>query len=469
MLIGLITTPIITRIVDPVEYGQLSIFTMYTTIAVMVLCLGLDQALVRYYYEADSLDYKSSLVKKCVTIPMMITLICSLAVVLFSKLRIFNFEFDTRTMFLLCVNVSIQLVYRFSLLVVRLAYNSKLYSLLQVLQKVSYVCVAMLLINITNSKYFFMLAFATTFSFVICLTLSLISQKDIWSFRKNQMLACSVTTKDLIHYGYPFIFSMGITTLFQAIDKISLNMYCSYTEVGIYSSTMSIVHIFSLVQSTFNTLWAPTAMEHYCKDKSDRSLYISANKIITVIMFFIGISLILFKDIFALLLGEKYREAAYILPFLIFNPIMYTISETTVSGLVFTKKSNMQVVVAVGACLTNIIGNTIFVPRLGCQGAAISTGISYIVFFALRTALSNRYFYVDYPLKRFSVLTVVVCVYAYYNTFVKFSVFAVIGYFVCLAILILLYRDTVKKCLQSSLKIFSSIRKNTNKKTSENL
>ena len=31
--LGVFTTPIITRLVDPVEYGQLSIFTMYSGMA----------------------------------------------------------------------------------------------------------------------------------------------------------------------------------------------------------------------------------------------------------------------------------------------------------------------------------------------------------------------------------------------------------------------------------------------------
>lgn len=48
MIIGFLTTPIITRIVNPIEYGQYSIFTMYSNMALMVLCLGLDQAMVRF-------------------------------------------------------------------------------------------------------------------------------------------------------------------------------------------------------------------------------------------------------------------------------------------------------------------------------------------------------------------------------------------------------------------------------------
>ena len=220
-------------------------------------------------------------------------------------------------------------------------------------------------------------------------------------------------------------------------------MYCSYSEVGIYSSTMTLVHIFSLVQTTFNSLWQPMAVEHYTNNPKDTSFYKRGNQAITVVMFFIGITLILIKDIFAILLGEQYREAAYILPFLIFNPIMYTISETTVCGLIFMKKSSMQIISGAGACIVNIIGNTLLVPALASQGAAISTGISYIVFFALRTILSNKYFYIDFKLKKFSLLTIIVVFYAFYNTFISFNIGSIIGYIVCISVLMILYKSTV--------------------------
>jgi len=259
----------------------------------------------------------------------------------------------------------------------------------------------------------------------------------------NHKEVCTVAQKELFGYAYPYIISMSVSTLFQATDKIYLNMYCTYNEVGIYSSTMTLISVFSIVQTTFNTLWAPMAVKHFSKDPEDRMFYQKGNSVITVIMYFIGICLIFSKDTFAILLGEKYREAAYILPFLIFNPIMYTISETTVNGLVFMKKSKMQVVVAVGACATNIIGNTILVPRLGSQGAAISTGISYIVFFTLRTLISNRYYYVDFKLKKFYFLTLVVVIYALYNTFIPFNIGTMIGFMVCMAFLIVLYKNTI--------------------------
>ena len=48
LIIGLIGTPVITRLVDPAEYGYMSMFTVYSNIGLMFCGLGLDQTLVRY-------------------------------------------------------------------------------------------------------------------------------------------------------------------------------------------------------------------------------------------------------------------------------------------------------------------------------------------------------------------------------------------------------------------------------------
>ena len=443
LFIGLLTTPLITRIVNPVEYGRLSIFTMYEGIIVMVLCLGLDQALVRWFYDNDKVEYRRALLFRCITLPVLVCCIFSVIAIVLSATDIISFEFSTKIVVMLCLYSLCGMIYRFSQLLVRLSYQTKLYSMLNIIQKVSYVCIALVLLFATQINDFNILAFATLFSYFICMTISILAQRNMWAVSKNDPSKCHVPQKELLKYAYPYIFSMGITTFFQAVDKLSLNYYCTYTEVGIYSSTMTLVHIFAIIQTTFNTLWAPMAVEHYSKDKEDRSFYQKGNKIITVVMFFIGLSLILCKDLFALLLGEKYREAAYILPFLIFNPIMYTISETTVSGLVFKKKSSMQVVVAAVSCAVNLVGNTILVPDLGCQGAAISTGLSYIVFFTMRTFLSNRYFKVDFKLGKFYLLTAVTAAYALYNTFISFNMWSIVGYLVCIIVMYLLYKDTV--------------------------
>jgi len=445
MFLGLITTPIITRIVSPDIYGKLSIFNMYVGIFVMILCLGLDQSLVRYFYVEDNLDYKRELLFKCIVFPILITEILS---IIFFCLRInhmIKFEFSNQITILLCMQTLLQLIYRFSLLIVRLEYNSNLYSALTILSKILYVGLVLILLYNHKMDYFNCLVWATVLSTALCLFVSIIKQRSIWCLHKIRIPMIKMKFAELINYGWPFIISMGITQLFQALDKISLNKYCSYTDVGVYSSAMTLVNIFAIVQTSFNSLWGPMAIEHYETKREDTSFYKDANQYITIIMFFLGFSLIFVKDIFAFLLGTSYRDAAYILPFLIFNPIMYTISETTVQGIVFMKKTKMNIVIGAISCLVNYVGNSLLVPALGCKGAAISTGISYIVFGVLRTCISNHYFYIDFSLGRFAIITLVAILFAGYNTFFKFNYFTIILYIVSIIILIVLYKKYIKK------------------------
>lgn len=114
MLIGLLTTPLITRIVDPIEYGQLSIFTMYSNIALMVLCLGLDQALVRYFYDNDTDEYKKALLFRCIKLPVIVSILFSIVVIAVSASGIYKFEFTTGIMIWLCIYTIAQIIYRFS-------------------------------------------------------------------------------------------------------------------------------------------------------------------------------------------------------------------------------------------------------------------------------------------------------------------------------------------------------------------
>lgn len=456
LVIGLFSTPLITRIVAPEEYGQFSIFTMYRNIAMMVLCVGLDQALIRYYYEQVNIKYRKKLLYRCLVLPIIATVLVSTIIIGLCWLNLIQFEFDLTVMIILCIYVLTDIIYRFSQLIIRLEKKVKLYSLLQIIQKLAYIVIVLVLCYFIHSEYLKILAFGTMAASMICMIISILAQKNMWDFREVNNREYPIPMKKLLRYSAPFILSMGITTLFQAVDKIFLNWFGTYTEVGIYASTMSLVHIFAIIQTAFNTLWAPTSVEHYEKNPNDTNFHQHANQVITVVMFFAGISLILVKDVFTILLGEKYRQAAYILPFLIFNPIMHTISETTVAGLVFKKKSNLQVVVALFSCVTNIVGNAILVPKLGCQGAAISTGISYIVFYYMRTLLGIKQYYVDFKLKKFTALTIIVSMYAMYNTFIPFNIGSLIGYIICCAVMYGMYKDVIHWCIEYVLNMIKN-------------
>ena len=463
LVIGLIGTPVITRLVDPAEYGYMSMFTVYSNIGLMFCGLGMDQTLVRYFYHRDDLDYKRTILFECLSIPVTLCVVLGILIppVAFITRDIGTNNRPIAELILLEINVFILLIHRYAILLLRLRYHTKQYSTINIIQKTSYLVLAVSLVILLQDHYFYILAISTILSTLIATVSAIILEKDVWIFRGLNREGW-IPQKELLSYSIPIMFSSGVTMIFNALDKLFLNHFCTLTDVGVYTSAMNLMAVFTIIRTTFNALWMPTAVEHYEKNPGDTTFYRKGNAFIVFLMISFGAVVILCKDLFVMLLGYKYQEASQIIPFLMFEPIMYTISETTATGIVVQKKSKYQLMIAGVSCITNFFGNWLLTPLMGARGAALSTGVSYIVFFAMRTMLANKVFYVNYSLKRFMIVSAALLLFAYYGSNHYFSLLQV---FMCIGVLVIVvicYRQYVFDMLQYAKKLSVNIRrKNT--------
>lgn len=244
--------------------------------------------------------------------------------------------------------------------------------------------------------------------------------------------------------------------LFSSIDKISLRQYRTYTEIGLYSVAYKIASALLLVQAGFTLIWGPTAFERYEQNKDDRTFFKKANSVVSFAMFSFGMVVFTFKDLLILLFSRSYRESAQILPFLILVPVMLTISDTA-PGINISKKTYWHLATTVMAIAANYLGNRLLVPSLGARGAAISTGLSYIIYMFVRMFISERLFPVGYDIKRISVSTLVTLAVLVVGTFNhSYTVNILVG-LSGLVLITLMYGEEFK-ILRSEL--LSLIRKN---------
>ena len=122
LVIGLIGTPVITRLVDPAEYGYMSMFTVYSNIGLMFCGLGLDQTLVRYFYHRDDLDYKRMILFECMSAPMILCAVLGLLILpaaLFTNTMGWTSQ-PISELVLLEINVFVLVVHRYAILLLRL-------------------------------------------------------------------------------------------------------------------------------------------------------------------------------------------------------------------------------------------------------------------------------------------------------------------------------------------------------------
>lgn len=421
LILGFISSPIITRIVNPDEFGKFSMFNTINNLFLVTFMLGIDQAYVRYFYEEKE-ENRGKLLKESIKIPLLTNLFFSIILLILYK-PISKFTIGTNS-FVLVVMIIIQntfsILSRFSSLLIRMEQKGRVFSYLQIINKTLYIIFTLLLFKVFNSDYR-TLVFSITLSTIICTLIGIGFEKKQW-FGKGKNIKLKVTRKEMVIFGVPLIFSAAITWVFQSVDRIFITKFNGYTELGLYSSAFSIVALLNAIQTTFATFWAPVANEKYLENKDkNKKFFFKIHSIISFSMLLIGVVIITFKDIIILLLGPEYRGASMIFPCLVLMPIMYTISETTVLGINFEKKTKYHILIATLCAVFNIIGNYILVPSFGAKGAAISTGISYIIFFMSRTYISERFYKINYNLKRFYISVLFLISLAIMSSFYKFN------------------------------------------------
>lgn len=443
LIIGVLTTPVITRLVDPTEYGQLNLFNTYSSIALMVFTLGLDQTFVRYYYVEQQKNYQKKLLDFCFGFPVLFAVVGSSVILLLYHITPRLFGFDHVVIWCFIINIFILILNRYGMLVLRMQYKTMMYSVMNILHKALYVAMVIPFAIWLKRQYLYILVIATLLSVLVSAGICVLSEKRFW-FERITNYRLPVSKKELLRFGFPLMISSGVFILFQATDRLCLKHFGTYYDVGVYSSAQSLMAVFSIIQSTFNTLWAPKAIEHYESNPDDKQFYVRMNQIITVLMFAFGASVLVCKDIFVLMLGEKYRAASAIIPFLMFNPVMYTVSETTVTGLSIAKKTSSQVIITGVSATVNFVGNMLLIPLIGFKGAAVSTGISYIVFFTMRTLFANHYFPVKFKLRRFYLLTAFFALGSWYHMYHSFDAMIIGIYLATMALIFFLYRNTMK-------------------------
>lgn len=445
LILGLISTPIITRLVSPEILGVSSLFNTFSNLVSVLIVVGLDQAFVRFFYE-ENIEGRPFLLYKTIKIPIILNIIISVLIMIFYR-PISQYIVDKQTitiaLFLVIQNTFIILT-RFGLLIVRLQQKGKLYSYLQILGQLGYFLGVIVCFKIIGDR-FETIILGTIISNILVAVASVFYERNFWksSLNKNELHESVVTYNELLKFGAPLILTLMINWIFVSIDKVFIKSYYGNLELGIYTSAFSIISLLNVIQTTFNTFWVPVSYENYKSNPEHKTFFRKIMSIISLVMFIMAIGIILCKDLLIFFLGEKYRLASFVIPFLVFIPLMNTVSETTVIGINFMKKPKFHLYVAIISCIVNVIGNIILVPIFGAVGAAISTGCSYIIYFIARSVFSERVYPINFELNKFYLSTVVLFLLAFYASFNSFSITYLVLSITAIIVTLLIYSKDI--------------------------
>jgi len=413
LLLGFISLPLITRVMSTDEYGRTAMFTSAVSIIYIFAILGLDQSYIRYFYK-EGVNRKTLLLQ-CLRWPVLLILLLSGLYALGARyFNDFLFGRGSLDITLLVIAYTVISVFeRFLFLNIRMEQNGKLYSNLNILSKVLYIAFVLLFVAILGNDFRVVLYAMTLPLGIVTLTAAV-----RYAFVKHREKAVkhAVTEKELLFYGVPFIPMLLMEWLLSSMDKWFIKIFNDFAETGVYSAAMQIMTLLLTFKITYVAFWAPVAMEKYEMEPEEvcKAFFADMFRKVQFLCMSAAFLLTIFRGVIVLILGEGYREAIRVIPFLTLMPVLSILFEMTGQGVKFVGKIKYFNYASVAAIICNLAGNILLVPKLSGVGAALATAVTYIVYFSLGTYFSKKCYPVDY---RFREFTASLCLYIAYAAF----------------------------------------------------
>jgi len=415
-ILSFITVPLITYFISKAEYGRAGMFTTAQNTVALLIYLGMDQAFVREFHQAK--ERADNLLANAMAIPMLCVALVEI-VILTNVPWVSRLLFDTPdehlAVYALALMIPFMIVENFALLKIRMEENGLKYSLFTILLKV-WTLVFTVLLLFAWEKSFRSVVYAISIATVLngsCLYVASLREVRFLRQKLDRPLL-----RRMLGYGLPLIPAYVIGWMLTSMDRIMLRIMCSYDELGLYTGAFKIVSVLSVVQSCFTLFWTPVAMRWH-EENQPKTRFNFVSRLVSAVMVCMCLGILLCKNVVAIILGPNFAQAIYIFPFIMLYPIMYTISETTMVGIVFTRKTKYTILVSALSAVTNIALNYFLIPVWQGRGAAIATGLSYVVFFWARTLISGRLWHHRFPLPLYAAYTALIVINSWLHTFTR--------------------------------------------------
>ncbi len=388
-LLGLIATTITTRLFSTAEYGKLSLFSTYVALFSATCYLGLDQAYVRFFRESPGKSDRRGMLTFC-TVTSLGFAVLSALLLAFAWRGISSLAMkkpDLGVYVCMAVYGFCQVQFRYLSLNYRMEQNAKLYTIQGVLQVV-----------ITKFAYL-ATAFqdATAKPAIVLLTVLMAAFTLIFTWVQRRRFTPRFYrqvdrpfVKTMSSFAAPLIPLAVMSWLNSAISLVMLDNLMNPAAVGIYTSALTLASTVNVIQSGFNTYWAPYVYEHYLKDEKSR--FFTVHRLMACLLTGFGLTMTLFQVPIYLLLGHNFRSSAIYFPFLFLAPICYCLGETTGMGIGISKKSYWNTLIFLASSVTTLGLSFWLIPLLQDAGAAIAAAAGAILSLGLRTAVGERYY-----------------------------------------------------------------------------
>jgi O-antigen/teichoic acid export membrane protein len=438
--IGLITTPIFTRLLSKTEFGLYSNFISWLAILTVVITLNLESTLIsaRYDYEDRFDDYIFSVL-------MLSSLTSAIWIIILNV-------FSTTFVDLFGINqvyINIMSVYLFFLPAVNLFQARERYYfkykktvLISTLLTVGAALLSVVLILYMPNRLTGRILGSTIPTILVGLIL--------FGFFWKKKTAINISYwKYALPTCLPYIPHLLSLNLLNSIDRVMITRICGVEDTALYSLAYTCGSLVTMLGSALNSAFSPWLGEKMAYKQYKDVRKFSYKYILGFVYLAIGI-ILLAPEILDVLGGETYMDAIWVMPPVAVGCIFQFMYMMFVNVEQFSKKTVGMAFASITAALINYGLNYLLIPKYGYVAAAYTTLVGYMwllfvhMILVYKLGFKNIYNYVFMlVVSGFSLLIALTCNIIYTVTVVRYVILCIFG--AIFFIIIVKNKDSLKK------------------------
>ena len=187
--------------------------------------------------------------------------------------------------------------------------------------------------------------------------------------------------KKLLKNSTPFILTGLMVAVYGQTDKYMLKQMIGSSEIGFYSTAVSLCTIWCFVLSAIIQSMYPVIMEAFERSEEE---FLDRNRLLYAIVFYLCISVSIFFTLFArpiisILYGESYLPTVGPLRIITWYTAFSYLGVARNAWIVCKNRQRYLKYVYVGAAIANVILNLLLIPRWGASGAAAASLAAQII------------------------------------------------------------------------------------------
>ena len=283
-------------------------------------------------------------------------------------------------------------------------------------------------------------------------TLFLIFKEKLW--RQISFKLSKEITAKMLKYSIPLIPTTVFWWITSVSDRYMVNEIINSHANGIYTVAYKLPTVLTLLSTMFMQAWQFSAVTEGEEDNSALSDFYS--KIwgsFQAVMFLAGAFIIAFAKLATkILTADEYYASWEYVPLLAVAMVFTAFTQFAGSVYVVKKKSVISFATAALGAAINIALNLLLIPsKLGVQGAALATVLSYLICFFVRAINSRKYV----PYNLYFTHTILNTIIIFIQTAIMiFEVkYWILFQAVCILLLVIINRKFILKGISKLLRI----------------